>query len=397
MAKGASCILPSMSEYKLMSEVKIPGPFSDLLVIDMTHVLNGPFGTQILCDLGARVVKIEPPGHGDDTRLLGPFLNDQSLYYSFVNRGKESVVLDLKTEHDRQIFINMLKKADVLAENFRPGTLEKLGFSWETLQEINPRLIYASSSGFGHTGPLKEASAYDTIIQGMSGIMMETGFPDGPGVRVGTSISDLCAGVYLFCGIASALYARQKTGRGAHVDIAMFDSTLTFLEHGMMSYIATHKTPARLGNRHPYMAPFDVFATADKPVSICCGNDRLFAALCNALQRPDMASDPRYATNVLRVENQAVLKAEIEAVLSSETAATWLARIGEAGVPVAPILSVAEAIELPQTQARNMMIEAGGIRMPGNPIKISGYPDPHVRPGAATLDQHGEALRREFA
>jgi len=227
--------------------------------------------------------------------------------------------------------------------------------------------------------------------------MMETGFPDGPPVRVGTSISDLCAGVYLFCGIASALYGREKTGRGAHVDIAMFDSTLTFLEHGMMSYIATHQTPKRLGNRHPYMAPFDVFTTADKPITICCGNDRLFAALCGALQCPELAVDPRFASNVLRVENQAVLKQAIEAVLNTQTSEIWLARIGEAGVPVAPLLSVDEAIALPQTAARNMMIEAGGVRMPGNPIKISGYPDPHIRRGAATLDQHGEQLRFEFA
>lgn len=380
-----------------MNEDKKAGPFDGLLVIDLTHVLNGPFGTQILCDLGARVIKVEPPGHGDDTRTYGPYLDGQSLYYSFVNRGKESVVLNLKDESDRHIFTNMLKQADVLAENFRPGTLEKLGFSWEQLQAINPRLIYASSSGFGHTGPMKDAPAYDTIIQGMSGIMMETGFPDGPPVRVGTSISDLCAGVYLFCGIASALYGREKTGRGAHVDIAMFDSTLTFLEHGMMSYIATHQTPKRLGNRHPYMAPFDVFTTADKPITICCGNDRLFAALCGALQCPELAVDPRFASNVLRVENQAVLKQAIEAVLNTQTSEIWLARIGEAGVPVAPLLSVDEAIALPQTAARNMMIEAGGVRMPGNPIKISGYPDPHIRPGAATLDQHGEQLRFEFA
>ncbi|ENZ7198125.1 CoA:oxalate CoA-transferase [Klebsiella variicola] len=380
-----------------MTEEMKTGPFEGLLVIDLTHVLNGPFGTQILCDLGARVIKVEAPGHGDDTRTYGPYLNGQSLYYSFVNRGKESVVLNLKTDTDRHVFINMLKRADVLAENFRPGTLAKLGFSWEALQAINPRLIYASSSGFGHTGPMKNAPAYDTIIQGMSGIMMETGFPDGPPVRVGTSISDLCAGVYLFCGIASALYGREKTGRGAHVDIAMFDSTLTFLEHGMMSYIATQQPPKRLGNRHPYMAPFDVFATRDKPITICCGNDRLFARLSLALQRPELANDPRFASNVLRVEHQAVLKEAIEAVLTTQGSAFWLVRMSEAGIPVAPLLSVDEAIELPQTQARNMMIEAGGIRMPGNPIKISGYPDPHQRTGAATLDQHGEQVRQEFA
>ncbi|HHL5524504.1 TPA: CoA transferase, partial [Escherichia coli] len=222
-----------------MTNNECKGPFEGLLVIDMTHVLNGPFGTQLLCNMGARVIKVEPPGHGDDTRTFGPYVDGQSLYYSFINHGKESVVLDLKNDHDKSIFINMLKQADVLAENFRPGTMEKLGFSWERLQEINPRLIYASSSGFGHTGPLKDAPAYDTIIQAMSGIMMETGYPDAPPVRVGTSLADLCGGVYLFSGIVSALYGREKSQRGAHVDIAMFDATLSFLEHGLMAYIAT--------------------------------------------------------------------------------------------------------------------------------------------------------------
>lgn len=379
-----------------MNEATAKGPFEGITVIDLTHVLNGPFGTQILCDLGARVIKVEQPGHGDDTRTYGPFVEDQSLYYSFVNRGKESVILNLKDEKDHAIFVNMLKQADVLAENYRPGALEKMGFSWEELQQINPRLIYASSSGFGHTGPLRDAPAYDTIIQAMSGIMMETGFPDGPPVRVGTSLSDLCAGLYMFSGIASALYAREKNGRGAHVDIAMFDSTISFLEHGLMSYIATGESPPRLGNRHPYMAPFDVFNTLDKPITICCGNDSLFVSLCGALTRPDLISDPRFTSDQLRVKYQAELKEIIESVLKTQPAESWLEKIHQAGVPVAPLLSVAEAVELPQTKARNMIVEAGGIRMPGNPIKISGYADPHIRPGAASLDQHGEQLRLEF-
>lgn len=352
-----------------MTNNECKGPFEGLLVIDMTHVLNGPFGTQLLCNMGARVIKVEPPGHGDDTRTFGPYVDGQSLYYSFINHGKESVVLDLKNDHDKSIFINMLKQADVLAENFRPSTMEKLGFSWERLQEINPRLIYASSSGFGHTGPLKDAPAYDTIIQAMSGIMMETGYPDAPPVRVGTSLADLCGGVYLFSGIVSALYGREKSQRGAHVDIAMFDATLSFLEHGLMAYIATGKSPQRLGNRHPYMAPFDVFDTQDKPITICCGNDKLFSALCQALELTELVNDPRFSSNILRVQNQAILKQYIERTLKTQAAEVWLARIHEVGVPVAPLLSVAEAINLPQTQARNMLIEAGGIMMPGNPIK----------------------------
>ncbi|MTC60150.1 CoA:oxalate CoA-transferase [Providencia rustigianii] len=377
--------------------MKSKGPFEDLLVIDLTHVLNGPFGTQMLCDLGARVIKIETPGHGDDTRTYGPYVNGQSLYYSFVNRGKESIVLNLKDNDDREIFINMIKQADIVAENFRPGTMDKLGFSYEELSTINPRLIYASSSGFGHTGPLKDFPAYDTIIQAMSGIMMETGFHNGPPVRVGTSISDLCAGIYMFCGIVSALYAREKTGKGAHVDIAMFDSTISFLEHGLMAYVATGKAPERIGNRHPYMSPFDVFNTKDKPITICCGNDSLFSKLCQSIELPSLIKDPRFLTNIDRVKNQEQLKKLIENKLKEHNADYWINAIDVAGVPAAPLLSVAEAMQLPQTQARNMLIEAGGIKMPGNPIKISSYPDPKERKGAPELNEHGEILRKEFS
>lgn len=372
------------------------GPFSDVLVIDLTHVLNGPFGTNILTDLGARVVKVEQPGHGDDTRLLGPFVGDQSLYFSFVNRGKESIVLDLKAEGDRGIFLNMVRKADVLAENYRPGTMQRLGFSYEELSRINPRLIYASSSGFGQTGPMATYPAYDTIVQAISGIIDATGFPDGPPTRVGTSLSDLCGGIFMFSGIASALYDREKTGKGAHVDVAMFDATLAFLEHGFMSYVATGKAPGRIGNRHPYMAPFDIYEARDRQFVICAGNDSLFLKLCNAIGRPELVTDARFSDNHHRMEHAAALKNALEVTLRSEDAAHWLQVIHEAGVPVGPLLDIAEAAALPQTAARNMVIEAGGVKMPGNPIKLSSYADPAVRPGAPSLDQHGAALRVEF-
>ncbi len=374
-----------------------PGPFSGLLVVDLTHVLNGPFGTTILGDLGARIIKIEPKDHGDDTRTYGPFYKDQSLYFSFVNRGKESIALDLKQEADRAIFLNMVRRADVVAENFRPGTMARLGFSYDELARINPRLVYASSSGFGQTGPFAAYPAYDTIIQAMSGLMSATGFPDGPPTRVGTSISDLCAGMFMFCGIASALYGREQTGRGAHVDVAMFDSTLAILEHGMMDYVATGKAKERIGNRHPFMTPFDTFAAADTHFVIACGNDHLFDALCKAIGRPELLTDSRFVTNLDRTANNAVLKTELERTLARQPASYWLKVIHEAGVPVAPLLDVAQAAEHPQTRARNMLIEAGGVLMPGNPVKISGYEDPAVRVGAPTLDQHGAALRREFA
>ena len=380
------------------SELRPPaGPFSGVTVIDLSHVLAGPFGTTILCDLGARVIKVEPPGHGDDTRTYGPFVEGQSLYFSFVNRGKESIVLNLKEDADREIFFNMVRKADVVVENFRPGTMDRLGLSYETLSKMNPRLIYASNSGFGQTGPFAKYPAYDTIIQAMSGIMSVTGFPDGPPTRVGTSLSDLCAGVFLFCGIASALYAREKSGKGSRIDIAMLDSTMAFLEHGLMEYVANGKAPGRIGNRHPFITPFDTFDAADRPFAICAGNDKLFAALCEAVEKPELATQPRFKTNVDRMTNNVALKAELESALKTQPAAHWLKVIDAAGVPVAPLLDIAEAAEHPQTKARNMVIEAGGIRMPGNPVKISGYEDPAVRIGAPDLDQHGPALRKEFA
>jgi len=374
-----------------------PGPFSGLLVVDLTHALNGPFGTTILSDLGARVIKVEPPGHGDDTRTYGPFYKGQSLYYSFVNRGKEGIVLNLKEESDRAIVLSMVRQADVLTENFRPGVMGRLGFSYEALSQFNSRLIYASSTGFGQTGPLKSFPAYDTIVQAMSGLMSITGFPDGPPTRTGTSISDLVAGTFMFAGIASALYAREKTGTGCHVDVAMFDATFAFLEQALMAYSATGKSPRRLGNRHPYMAPFDTFEAADTQFVIAGGNDQHFSALCRAIGRPELAHDKRFLANTDRAQNNAAMKAEMEATLKQQPAAHWLEVIHEAGVPVGPLNSIKEAAEHPQTKARNMYIEAGGVRMPGNPIKLSRYDDPAVRVGAPELDQHGAALRHEFA
>lgn len=372
------------------------GPLSGLLVIDLTHVLNGPFGTQMLSDLGARVIKVEPPGKGDDSRQYGPYVGETSLYFAFVNRGKESIVLDLKAEADRAIFLNMVRDADVLAENYRPGVMARLGFSYEELSALNPRLVYASSSGFGQTGPYALSPAYDTIVQAMSGVMSMTGFPDGPPTRVGTSLADLLGGLYLYAGVTSALYARERTGKGAQVDIAMFDATLAFLEHGAMEYSATGRALPRIGNRHPFLAPFDLFECADGHVAICCGNDRLFAQLCAVIGRPELTGDARFLSNVSRVANVDALKAELEAALKTRTTAHWLKHIHEAGVPIGPLLDVAQAIALPQVAARNMLIEAGGLRMTGNPIKIGGYADATVRPAAPTLDEHGKKLRAEF-
>lgn len=372
------------------------GPLSDITVIDLTHVINGPFGTAILADMGARVIKVEPP-QGDDTRRNGPYVGDKSLYFACVNRGKESIALNLKDEGDRAIFANMVRQADVVVENFRPGVMERLGFSFVELQKLNPRIIYAASSGFGHSGPMSLNPAYDTIIQGMSGLMEATGFPDGPATRVGTSISDIAAGLYLYAGIVTALYDRERSGKGTQVDIAMFDATLAFLEHPFMAWAATGKAPGRIGNRHPSMTPFDTFSAQDRPFVLCCGNDHLFAILCTTIERTDLIQDPRFVTNVLRTDHHAALKSELEAVFTTRKAQEWIATLHDAGLPVGPLLDVAEATALPQTAARKMVVTAGGLKMPGNPIKLSTYADGDTRPAAPDLDQHGAALRREFA
>jgi CoA:oxalate CoA-transferase len=372
------------------------GPLSDITVVDLTHVINGPFGTAILADMGARVIKVEPPA-GDDTRRNGPYIGDKSLYFACVNRGKESITLNLKDEGDRAIFVNMVRKADVVVENFRPGVMDRLGFSFEALSKINPDIIYAASSGFGHSGPLSLSPAYDTIIQGMSGLMDATGFENGPATRVGTSISDIAAGLYLYAGIVTALYDRERTGKGTQIDIAMFDATLAFLEHPFMAWAATGKAPERIGNRHPSMTPFDTFQAKDRSFVVCCGNDHFFGLLCNAIEKPELISHPSYINNLLRTTNNAALKVDLESIFSSRSAAEWIALLHEAGVPVGPLLDVAEAAALPQTKARNMIVSAGGLKMPGNPIKIAGYPDSSTRPAAPELDQHGSSLRQEFA
>lgn len=383
------------SNTTLKDNFRNPGPLSKIKVIDLTHVINGPFATAILADMGARVIKIEAPG-GDDTRQNGPYVEGKSLYFACVNRGKESVVLNLKEENDKKIFINMVAKADVVVENFRPGVMSRLGFSFNELKKINPRIIYATSSGFGHSGPMADYPAYDTIIQGMSGLMDATGFADGPPTRVGTSVSDIAAGLYLYAGIVTALLDREHTGKGMQVDIAMLDATIAFLEHPFMAYAATGKGPERIGNRHPSMAPFDTFQACDKPFVICCGNDHLFSLLCTKLGIPELIEHPRYKTNVLRTRHQASLKVTLEGVLSSRTAQEWIDYLHAAGVPVGPILDVAEAVTHPQSQARNMVVTAGGLKMPGNPIKLSAYDDPKVRGAAPELDEHGQSVREEF-
>jgi CoA:oxalate CoA-transferase len=372
------------------------GPFSGLLVIDLTRVLAGPFCTMMLAELGARVIKVENPAGGDDSRHFDPFKDGKSCYYQSLNRGKESIALDLKDEGDREVLQALVRRADVLVENYRPGTLERLGLGYDRLKELNPRLVYAAVSGFGHTGPWSAKPAYDMIVQALGGLMSVTGQPGGPPTKAGTSIGDLTGGLFTLAGIASALYHRERTGAGLKVDVSMLDGQIAILEHAIMRYTATGQAPGPAGNRHPAITPFEPYATADRPLIIAAGNDALFGRLCRALGQPDLAADPRFLTNRLRNRHADALQGALEAVLRTAPAAHWVGVLEAAGVPCGVVNTVADAVEHPQVRARNMIIDAGGLRMAGNPIKLSAFPDPPTRRPAPDLDADGPRIRREF-
>jgi CoA:oxalate CoA-transferase len=379
-----------------MGAMKPSGPFSGLLVVDLTRVLAGPFCTMILAELGARVIKVENPDAGDDSRQFAPSWHGKSAYYLSLNRGKESIALNLKTPRDKEMLLALVRAADVLVENYRPGTLENLGLGCDVLQRENPRLIYASVSGFGHTGPWAPRPAYDMIVQALAGMMSLTGFAGGPPTKAGSSVADLAGGLYATIGIAAALYQREQTGAGLKVDVAMLDSMLSLLEHGVMRFAATGQVPGPIGNRHPSITPFEAYETADRPLIIAVGNDALFGRLCRALARPELATDARYRTNQERTQNADALKADLEASLRTRPAAEWAAVLEAAGVPCALVQTVADAVAMEQVQARNMIVTADGLRMVGNPIKLSGHADAPTRSPAPDLDADGERIRREF-
>lgn len=373
------------------------GPLNGVTVIDLTRVLAGPYCTMVLADLGARVIKVERPGTGDDSRAFGPFVEGKSAYFMSINRGKESIALDLKADPDRQLFESLLEGADVLVENFRAGAMERLGYGWEALHPRFPRLVYAACSGFGHTGPYAGRPAYDLVVQAMGGIMSLTGHPGGPPTRVGSSIGDIVAGLFTAIGIGGALYRRAISGAGMKVDVSMLDCQVAILENALARYFASGEVPGPLGARHPSITPFQSYATADGHMVVAAGNDALFARLCAALDRPALADDPRFADNAARNANVDALQTALEARLKTRPTAHWLSVLEGAGVPCAPINTVEDVVADRHLAARNMIVEAadavaGRVRMAGNPIKLSPYCDPPERPPAPALDGHRRAI-----
>ena len=379
-------------------------PLDDLLVFDLSRVLSGPFCSMYLADFGARVVKLERPGEGDDTRGFGPpFVGGESTYFMSVNRNKESVALDMKTEAGRAIACRLAARADVLLENFRPGALDRLGLSYEALREENPRLIYASISGFGHAG-LDEWSrrpGYDLVIQGMGGLASLNGDPEGPPMKCGLSIADMVAGLHALVGILVALHARARTGRGQHVDVSMLDGQIALLTYHAGAFLATGRVPSRMGNRHPSIVPYETYRTDGGWLNVAVGNDALFVALCrDVIARPELAADARFTTNAARVAHREALNEILSPIFAAMQQQALLDRLDAAGIPAGPIYNVAEALAHPQLHARDMVVpldhpSAGPIRVPGVPVRLSETPG-RVRTPPPRLGEQTAAVLKDL-
>ncbi|CAM3594541.1 CaiB/BaiF CoA-transferase family protein [Erysipelothrix urinaevulpis] len=371
-----------------------------LKVLDLSRVLAGPYATMILADMGADVLKVEIPNRGDDSRAFGPYVGGESSYFMSINRNKKSMTLNLKNEKSKAILLELVKDADVLVENYRPGTMEKLGLGYDVLKEINPQLIYAASSGFGHTGPYSKRAAYDAVVQAMGGIMSITGELDGEPTKVGSSISDIIAGMYTSIGVLGALNYRNETGKGQKVDVAMLDTQVSILENAIARYMATGESPKPLGNRHASIIPFESFETKDGSIMIAAGNDTLWGFLCNALGVPELIEDPRFHTNPLRGENYDEMRPLLAKPFLNKTTEEWIDILNDVGVPNGPINKIEDVVNDPQVIAREMIVEvdhptAGKISIPGVPIKMS-ETQGEVRMAAPVLGQNTEEVLKEI-
>ncbi len=369
------------------------GPLAGVRILDLSWVLSGPFSTMILTDLGAEVIKIEKPGSGDLARGNGPFIDGESSYFMSINRGKKSLTLNLQKEQGKEVFLKLVKKADVVVENFVPGTMKRLGLDYDVLKKQNPSLIYAAISGFGQTGPLAQAPALDIVIQAMGGMMSITGEPDGPPVKPGASLGDITAGLFTSTGILAALFERQKSGQGQMLDISMLDCQVALLENAFARYFATGTIPQRLGNRHAVFTPFQTFETKDGDIAIAMvgGERNQWPLFCAAIGHLEMMDDERYQTGELRTQHYSVLEPVLSHALKMKTTDEWLKELSELGIPCGPINNIAQVASHPQTQARGMITEVphpklGKVKMTNSPINLSRTP-PRVARAAPDLGQ----------
>lgn len=374
----------------------------DITLLDLTRVLAGPYCTMMLADFGANVIKIEIPGKGDDTRAMGPIKNGASMYYANVNRNKKGVTLNLKAPEGKELFRELVKKADVVVENYRPGVMDKLGLGYDELKKVNPRIIYAAVSGFGCYGPNSQRPGYDIIAQAVGGLMSISGHPGGQPTRVGSAMGDMLGGMNLTIGILMALHARQLTGRGQRVDVALVDSVVASLETGTQRYFASGKLPELMGNRYAAAYPYDSFAATDGSFVIACGNDHLFQLLCEkVIHRPDLLTDPRFDSNLKRCDNHAALKPEIEKWTSLHTIDEAVEAINAAGVPAAPINDMRRVTSDDSiANVREMFVPLhhpviGDMRVNGNPVKLLDMM-PQITRHAPELGQDNEAVYGEL-
>ncbi len=373
------------------------GALQGFTVLDFTRVLSGPYCTMQLADMGARVIKVEQPGKGDDTRAWGPpFVHGESAYFLSINRNKESLTLDLKHPSAMRVLEPLLAKADVVVENFRPGTMTRLGLGYEQLATRFPRLVYCSISGFGQTGPRRQEPGYDAVVQAEGGLMSITGSAEGEPFRLGVAISDIVSGMFAAQGVAFALLARERTGRGQLVDIGMLDATAALLTYQAGIYFATGTTPGRMGNRHPTIVPYETFEAADGNFVVAVGNDEQWRRFCSVLGMDAIAADQRFATNRLRLANYDVLRPMLGERLRSRPRAEWVEGLKSAGVPCGSVRDVAEVLQDPQLDARGMIQQvehavAGAVRVTGVPIKLSDTPGA-VRTPPPTLGQHTQSI-----
>ena len=376
-------------------------PLEGIRVLDLTRVLAGPFCTMVMSDLGAEIIKIEIPGTGDDSRAFGPFIGSRSLYFLSINRGKKSISLNLKHPKGKEILRELVKKADVIVENYRPGTMEKLGLGYEDLKLINPRIIYAASSGFGHTGPYSQRPAYDILAQAMGGIMSITGWPGSAPTRVGMSLGDITAALFTAIGVNAALYHREKTGLGQKVDVSMLDSQVAILENALVRFQSEKQNPEPLGNRHPTITPFQAYQGSDNYFVVAVGNDSLWQTFCNAIGRSDLLADARFTTNKLRTENIGALNIILDTVFIDKTAQQWLDLFEEVKLPCAPINSVDKVMADEQVLARNMIVDvqdciAGKVKIAGNPIKMTSIPEESTRGKVPEVGEHNVEVYSEL-
>ncbi len=376
------------------------GPLAGITILDLTWVLSGPYASMVLCDLGAEVIKVERPPHGDIARTTGPHVNGESCYFFSINRGKKSVAIDLSREDGKELFLRLVERVDVVMENFTPGTMDDLGLGYETLRRRNPRLVYAATSGFGQTGPDRLRPALDIVVQGMGGVMSITGHPGGPPTRPGLSLGDIAAGLFTAIGVLAALRERDRSGEGQLVDVSMLDCQIAILENAFVRYFATGQVPGPIGTRHPLATPFQAFPTKDGylVLALSWSVENQWELFCALIGLPELNYDQRNETSELSTEHHAELEPILNEALRQRSTREWLTEFDAIGLPCGPLNSIPQAAELPQVRAREMLVEVehpviGKLPLTNTPVKLSRTPGGVSGPSPAVGEHTDDVLR----